>query len=196
MALMHTSIRSRALLPGLALVLLGAAACGGPAPSIAPSASSASAASASSSASEAPAPTPVLTAVPTPTVVPGATEEPSGEPVGPPTTITDWGTILDQVPAGFPVYPGAKPADLPDGPDSGAWAANAGVDAVATWYRDALEALGFTTENLSSPLEDGSRVLDIVSDLPECRIQTTFRPADGSTMIIVLYGAGCAGGGG
>ncbi len=194
MVLMPTPIRSRALLPGLALVLLGAAACGGPAPSIAPSASSASAAS---SASKTPAPTPVLTAVPTPTVVPGATEEPSGEPVGPPTIITDWGAILDQVPDGFPVYPGAKPADLPDRiPNSGAWIAGAGTDTVAAWYTDAFEALGFTTENLSSPLEDGSRVLDIVSDLPECRIQTTFRPADGSTMIIVLYGAGCAGGGG
>ena len=37
-------------------------------------------------------------------------------------------------------------------------------------------------------------MLDTVSDLPECRIQTTFRPAGGSTMITVLYGAGCAGG--
>jgi hypothetical protein len=37
-------------------------------------------------------------------------------------------------------------------------------------------------------------VLDVLGDLPECRLQLTFRPAGGSTMITVLYAAGCAGG--
>ena len=37
-------------------------------------------------------------------------------------------------------------------------------------------------------------MLDVSSDLPECRLQLAFRPADGSTIIKVLYGAGCAGG--
>jgi len=111
------------------------------------------------------------------------------------TTPTAWGTILDQVPEDFPVFSGASPAEIDDGPSSGAWfAEGAAVNEVAAWYQGRLEALGFTTKDLSSPLEDGSRVLDTVSDLPECRIQTTFRPLDGSTMIIVLYGAGCAGG--
>ena len=41
-----------------------------------------------------------------------------------------------------------------------------------------------------------TRVLDLASDVPECRVQATFHPAGGSTMISVLYGAGCAGGDG
>jgi hypothetical protein len=129
--------------------------------------------------------------------VPGATDEPIPPPGGGGTTVIGWGTILDQVPEDFPVFPGASPTSIDDGPASGAWwAEGAAVDEVATWYRDRLEALGFETRDLSSPLEDGSRVLDTVSDLPECRIQTTFRALDGSTMIIVFYGAGCAGGDG
>jgi hypothetical protein len=110
--------------------------------------------------------------------------------------VTDWGTILDAVPDDFPRYPGAEPAEMPEGPNSGAWSVGADTEAVSTWYRDHLEAAGFTIDNLSSPLEDGSRVLDVVTDLPECRIQLTFRPAGGSTMIIAMYGAGCAGGDG
>jgi hypothetical protein len=109
-------------------------------------------------------------------------------------TDTPWGAILDAVPADWPVFPGAEPTDPFEGPASGAWFAPDEVDPVAGWYRDTLSDMGFTIDNLSSPLEDGSRILDIVTDLPECRIQATFRPAEGSTMITVLYGAGCAGG--
>ena len=127
--------------------------------------------------------------------MPGATDEPIPPPGDGGTTVIEWGTILDDVPEDFPVFPGAAPTSIDDGPASGVWwAEGAAVDDVAPWYRDRLEALGFTTQDLSSPLEDGSRVLDTVSDLPECRIQTTFRALDGSTMIIVFYGAGCAGG--
>ena len=105
------------------------------------------------------------------------------------------GAILDVVPDGFPVIPGAKPAEGLDEPASGWWLAEANVDDVASWYaggarRAGLHRLG----DLSSPLEDGSRVLDVSSDLPECRLQLAFRPAGGSTIIMVLYGAGCAGG--
>ena len=67
---------------------------------------------------------------------------------------------------------------------------------MATWYQDALEATGASTLDLSSPLEDGSRVLDMQGDLPECRVRLTFRPEGGSTMITVLVAAGCVGGGG
>ena len=98
------------------------------------------------------------------------------------------------MPDGFPVIPGAKPAEGQNEPASGWWLAEAGVDEVASWYQGALAELGFTVGDLSSALEDGSRVLDVSSDLPECRLQLTFRPADGSTIIKVLYGAGCAGG--
>jgi hypothetical protein len=191
-----------------ALVLAGAlalalAACGGTAPSSSAGASAApSGAPASSSSSPTgstavkPSAEPTQTTEPELTPVPGATADASGEPGGNGgITVIDWGTILDQVPEGFPVFPGASPTQVDDGPSSGAWFADgASVDAVASWYRAKLEGLGFTTKDLSSPLEDGSRILDTVSDLPECRIQTTFRPMNGSTIIIVLYGAGCAGG--
>ncbi len=92
------------------------------------------------------------------------------------------------------MIPGARPAEGFDEPASGWWLAEAGGDEVASWYQGALAELGFTVGDLSSPLEDGSRVLDVSSDLPECRLQLTFRPVDGSTIIRVLYGAGCAGG--
>lgn len=177
----------------LLLMALVVAACGGGAAS--PSASGAALSPGRPTAATAtPAPTPAAELTPVPG---GATTAPVTEkpvPTRASTTVTDWGTILDGVPDGFPVYPGASSADVSPGPLSGAWLAEAPVDAVAMWYQDALEGAGFTTQDLSSALEDGSRVLDTVSDLPECRIQTTFRPVDGSTMITVLYGAGCAGG--
>ena len=110
------------------------------------------------------------------------------------TTETDWGTILDSLPDGFPVYPDAQIAGPLPTPASAAFISSASVDDIATWYRDELEGLGYSTMGLSGPLEDGSRVLDSQGDLPECRIQSTFRPAGGSTMITVLYAAGCAGG--
>ncbi len=130
---------------------------------------------------------------PSPTPVPGG-QTVSPEPPAthrPTTTRTDWGVILDAVPDDFPRYPGAEDTEFTDGPVSAALIADAGVDEVATWYRDSLEALGYATIDLSQPVEDGSRVLDSQADLPECRVQTTFRPADGSTMITVLFAAGC-----
>jgi hypothetical protein len=187
---------TRAPVAALALAVAGIlaavlAGCGGPAPTIAgPSGATGSAIPPATAIVD---PTPVLTPIPDLTPVPGSTDEPVPPPGGG-TTVIDWGTILDRVPEDFPVVPGAKPTEAIDGPISGAWIVAATVDEVASWYRDRLEALGFTTRDLSSPLEDGSRVLDTVSDLPECRIQSTFRPAGESTMIIVLYGAGCAGG--
>lgn len=180
----------------LAGVLAGAlAACGGPAPTASPSSAAPSGATTAPATAGPGDPTPVVTTAPELTPVPGTTDEPIPPVNGGGTTPTEWGTILNDVPEDFPVYAGAKPTEVDDGPSSGAWfAEGAAVDDVAAWYRQRLEALGFTTKDLSSPLEDGSRVLDTVSDLPECRIQTTFRPLDGSTMIIVFYGAGCAGG--
>jgi hypothetical protein len=142
-------------------------------------------------------PTEPATGAPDPTAVPGSERTPAPPPpTHVSTTQTDWGEILDVLPADFPVFPGAEVADPPAEPVSGAFLAPAGVDEVAVWYRDALVAAGWSTLDLSSPLEDGSRVLDISGDIPECRLQVTFRPQDGSTMITVLYAAGCAGGGG
>jgi hypothetical protein len=194
MAVMTTLLR-RSSASLVTVLLVGVlAACGGTAASAVP------AASATPATASTARPTPVLTEGPPPTVVPvpsssTATDPP--EPTQPPggsTTDTGWGAILDVVPDGFPVIPGAKPAEGLDEPASGWWLAGASVDEVACWYQGALAEVGFTVGDLSSPLEDGSRVLDVSSDLPECRLQLAFRPADGSTIIKVLYGAGCAGG--
>jgi hypothetical protein len=146
-------------------------------------------------------PTPSLSQpIPSPQVgltpVPGGASGSPEVPDRPATTVTEWGTILDRVPEGFPVFPGAAGSDPFDGPASGAWEAVAGVGQVADWYMEAFEELGWSQVDLGSPLEDGTQVLDLASDLPECRVQVTFRPLGGSTMISVLYGAGCAGGDG
>jgi len=139
---------------------------------------------------------------------PAIAESPSLTPVAPPsesvaatgptttsvpTTQTDWGTILDAVPDTFPRYPDAKTSEPPSEPVSDALETTASVDDVATWYRDALGSAGFGAIDVSSPLEDGSRVLDGEANAPGCQVQLTFRPLGESTMIIVLYGAGCVG---
>jgi hypothetical protein len=180
------------LVLGLGIVLGG---CGGSAPST-PSATTVPTAPGVTAR-----PTAAGTQAPEPTEVPGG---PTGGATGPveppataiPTTQTEWGAIMDALPQGFPVFPDAVGAEPPAEPVSGALIAAAGVDEVATWYRDALEATGKSTLDLSSPLEDGSRVLDMQGDLPECRLRLTFRPEGESTMITVLVAAGCVGGGG
>jgi hypothetical protein len=149
------------------------------------------------------------------TAAPGATAAPvDGESAGPtltpvpggqtaapeplPTVVgvaqTEWGAILVALPASFPVYPGAEPVDLPE-VTTAAFSVPVDVEAATGWYLEALGAKGYQLE-LSDPLESGEQVLDAASDLPECRIQAAFRPEADSTIITVLYGAGCAGLGG
>ena len=143
-----------------------------------------------------PAETAPVATEPLPTAVPGGeTIDPQPLPPTISTTQTDWGEILDAVPPTFPMYPGATATEPTDGPASLALLTPAATDAVATWYRDMLAAQGYAVD-LSAAVEDGSRILDVASDLPECRIQMAFRPTAGSTMISVLYGAGCGGLGG
>jgi hypothetical protein len=186
-------MRSVPRLPVLVAIFglaLAGAACGSPAaPTHAPSAAPTAGAS------------PVRTVNPRPTVPPPASTGPGTRPPGPPatpvgTTKTAWGVILDAVPDTFPLFPDASPADpLPEAV-SGAWITKATVDEVATWYHDAVLNAAFASADLGSALEDGSRVLDVQGDLPECKAQVTIRPVNGSTMISVLYGAGCAATGG
>jgi hypothetical protein len=183
--------RLATLLSGL---LLGLSACGPSSPSTTPvgpvtvvPSAAATQAGEPSQGTTSPADQPSLTPVPG-----GSMTGPSGAGSG--TTLTDWGRILDTVPDGFPVYPGARPADGLAEPVSGAWVADAATATVADWYVGTFKELGWSSVDLGSALEDGSLVLDLASDLPECRVQATFRPAGGSTMILVLYGAGCAGG--
>jgi hypothetical protein len=171
-------------------IAVAVAACGTTGTSASPSAASTEVAAVS------PTPRPSDAASPSedpePTAVPGGQTISPGPPTThkPTTTVTDWGVILDRVPDDFPRYPGAEDTEA-DEPVSAALIAPAEVETVAAWYRDGLEAAGYGTIDLSDPLEDGSRVLDSQTDLPECQVQTTFRPEAGSTMITVLFAAGC-----
>lgn len=107
-------------------------------------------------------------------------------------TDTAWGRIWDTVPAGFPVFPGARPADDAGGEPVSARLAVEGGDpsAIATWLQDALEQATFSTLGLNGPGEDGGYVIDSTGE-GDCRIQTTIAPLGDMTFVSVLYGAGC-----
>ena len=108
-------------------------------------------------------------------------------------TETEWGRIWDNVPAGFPRYPGSSVADdIGPEPVSATYAVAGGGDPeqIASWMQAALETATFSTEALSGPLEDGSFVLDSVGD-GGCRIQVAIKPMGGLTFVTVRYGAAC-----
>ena len=128
------------------------------------------------------------------TAAPGLTAVSGGTvPSGPPTiTETEWGTILDRLPAGFPVHPDAIPIEPPEGPASGAFAVGATGPELTQWYRSELELAGYSTVALSGPLEDGSTVIDSVGPTSTaCRIRTTITPRSGTTMVTILVDAAC-----
>ena len=107
-------------------------------------------------------------------------------------TDTDWGPIWDELPAVFPVYPGATPADeAQTGPVSATFALE-GQDArmVATWMQTELERAAYRTEALNGPLEDGSFVLQSTGT-GDCRIEVAVAPLGGLTTVTVRYGAAC-----
>jgi hypothetical protein len=108
-------------------------------------------------------------------------------------TDTAWGRIWDNVPPGFPRYPGSSVADdtSPE-PVSATYAVAGGGDPaqIASWMQAALETAAFSTEALSGPLEDGSFVLDSVGD-GGCRIRVEIKPMGGLTFVTVRYGAAC-----
>ena len=106
-------------------------------------------------------------------------------------TDTAWGRIWDALPAGFPRYSGAAPADdASAAPSSGRYAVAGGdPEDIAAWLQAAMETATFSTD-VSGPLEDGSFSLDSVGD-GDCRIQTTIAPLGGMTFVTVLYGAAC-----
>jgi hypothetical protein len=109
-------------------------------------------------------------------------------------TDTGWGRIWDTIPAGFPVAPGATPAeDVAGEPVSARFAVEGGDPlAIATWLQDALEQATFSTLGLNGPGEDGGYVIDSAGD-GDCRIQTTVAPLGSTTFISVRYGADCQG---
>jgi len=106
-------------------------------------------------------------------------------------TDTDWGRIWDTVPAGFPTYPGSIVSEeAATGPASATLAADGNVaEAAAGWMADQLLLDGYAIEN-SSPMEDGSYVLEAERD-GGCRVQVTVTPLGSLTTITILYGASC-----
>jgi hypothetical protein len=158
----------------IALVL---AACG-------PAASTGTATTAGTATPEPSAPTTGPTSAASPSSAPAADQ-----------TDTGWGRIWDTIPAGFPVFPGATPADDATGePTSARFAAEEGGDplAIATWLQDALEQATFSTLGLNGPGEDGGYVIDSAGE-GDCQVQTTVAPLGSTTFISVLYGADCPG---
>ncbi len=118
---------------------------------------------------------------------------PAPSPAGGSQTDTTWGRIWDNVPPGFPRYPGSSVADdtSPE-PVSATYAIAGGGDPaqIASWMQAALETATFSTKALSGPLEDGSFVLDSVGD-GGCRIQVVIVPMGGLMFVTVRYGAAC-----
>ena len=110
-------------------------------------------------------------------------------------TDTEWGRIWDDVPAGFPRFPGSTVADgaTPEPVSATYSVANDDTAVIATWMQAALENASFRTESLSGPLEDGSFVLDSVGAgrMPAAgRVE----PMGGLTFVTVRYGAACPAG--
>ena len=110
-------------------------------------------------------------------------------------TDTEWGRIWDNVPTGFPRFPGARFADpVSADPVSATYAVdNEDTAQIAGWMQSALETASFGTESMSGPLESGGFVIESVGQ-GACRIQTSVEPMGGLTFLIVRYGAACPAG--
>lgn len=108
-------------------------------------------------------------------------------------TDTAWGRIWDSVPAGFPTYPGATPAEEAATGPASAVLAVPGVEAtaIADWMQSRLEQASYRTESRSGPLEDGSYVLESTGSAPGCRVEVSVAPLGGLTTLTVRYGATC-----
>jgi len=106
-------------------------------------------------------------------------------------TETDWGLIWDELPGSFPVFPGQMPTETGEGPFTAQVAIPADAAAAATWYQAALETVGFSTESMSGPLEDGGWVVVSTGDPEGCQAETRLRPHGDGTLVSVLLGAEC-----
>jgi hypothetical protein len=53
-----------------------------------------------------------------------------------------------------------------------------------------LDTAAYTTDQ-SGPLEDGSFVLDSTGASAGCKVQTTLAPQAKTTLMTILFGAGC-----
>jgi hypothetical protein len=126
------------------------------------------------------------------TAVPGVAASPVvGASVGPPTTTdTEFGTIFDSLPPSFPNLPGQEPAAIGAAPTSGSFAANMSVADARKIIEVSLVAQVWTV-NVSSPLEDGTVVLEATGATAGCKTEVRFTPVSGTVIMSVLYGASC-----
>ena len=108
-------------------------------------------------------------------------------------TDTEWGRIWDSLPADFPTYPGATPAEETATGAASADLVVTGGDArtIATTMQSALIAAGYATAGLSGPLEDGSFTLDMTGPPAGCKVELRVTPTGGLTSLKILYGATC-----
>jgi len=108
-------------------------------------------------------------------------------------TDTEWGRIWDSLPADFPTYPGATPAEETATGAASADLVVTGGDArtIATTMQSALVAAGYATAGLSGPLEDGSFTLDMTGPPAGCKVEVRVTPTGGLTSVKILYGASC-----
>ena len=118
---------------------------------------------------------------------------PTGSLVAPLTgqTDTDWGRIWDDLPADFPIYPGATPSEeAATGPASATLVVD-GADArtIVTWLTGQLKLEAYDVES-GGPMEDGSFVIDAERQ-PECAVHVDVAPLGTVTTITILYGAPC-----
>jgi hypothetical protein len=127
-------------------------------------------------------------------VPPTSTPSPvaSGRPTPIPTTVTDWGAILDAMPQDMPRHPAAQDAP-PDGPATATLTSSVDVATLVAWYDDAMPASRFEKTSSSAPDESGAVVTEYDGSrrAPGCRAQVTVKPQGGETLIVILVGAAC-----
>lgn len=142
-----------------------------------------------------PSPSVIANPEPSLTPVPGGPGGPARSAVAshaPRTTnVEGFGEIADDVPASFPRLPDETETDgAVAAATSGTFVSNLGPGTASQLIARALEARGWTVD-VSSPLEDGTVVLDATGPSAGCRTEVRFTPASGSIFMSVLYGASC-----
>ena len=134
-----------------------------------------------------------LPATPSPAATAGGSAGPSAGPgesgsTGLPSqSETAFGTIWNDIPAGFPTPSGAEPAEAESGPTSATFLAptpTAGVRAIAEFYRTAFGLAGFGTN--VNDVEDGSFMLSAKGD-DGCDVVVLLAPRGGETLVSVFY---------
>ncbi len=115
-------------------------------------------ASASRPATSVPSRPPAVTAAATPMESPAQGSPAAEGSAASGQTETEWGRIWDSVPATFPRFPGATPAEeAATGPASATLAVPGGdAKTVATWMAGQLTQGGYAVDGASAALEDGS----------------------------------------